>query len=55
MLTFFGAESYIPMAVNAGLIEKTKAENWLGNYREVSAKSRAFSSCNFLAYVLKVK
>lgn len=41
--------------VSTGVVAKGKAESWLGSYREASASNRAFSSCNFFAYVLKVK
>jgi len=46
-------ESYIPMAVRAGLLETSGAEDWLHQQRAASESGRFYGSCNFVSYIAR--
>ncbi|MEI4233776.1 methyltransferase domain-containing protein [Roseovarius sp. D22-M7] len=46
-------ESYTPMAVRAGLLEASEAEDWLHHQRAVSESGRFYGSCNFVSYIAR--
>jgi 2-polyprenyl-3-methyl-5-hydroxy-6-metoxy-1,4-benzoquinol methylase len=52
---FFGSliESYVPMAVRAGMIADREADAWLGGFRTAGRDRFFFGSCNFVTYFAK--
>lgn len=53
--SFFASmtDSYVPIAVKAGVLNKDKAVRWLAGQREATLKSNFFGSCNFYSYVAR--
>ncbi len=45
------AESYIPMAVNAGTIAGSVGSDWLSTQRAASERREFFGACNYYAYL----
>lgn len=46
-------ETYVPMAVRAGLLDEGAADEWLARFRSVCNAHQFFGSCNFVTYVSK--
>lgn len=47
------AETFVPAAVKAGIVDAAKAEGWLGALRAALEDERFFGSCNYHAFVAR--
>jgi len=47
------AESYVPIAVKAGIIADDKAANWLAGQRAATERANFFGSCNFYSFIAR--
>ena len=47
------AESFVPMAVRAGLVASDEVDRWLAAQREASERGTFFGACNYHAYLAR--
>lgn len=47
------AESYVPMAANAGTIPSDTADHWLTAQRDASSRGTFFGACNYYTYLAR--
>jgi len=47
------AESYVPIAVKAGMVSDQLAGHWLASQRDASSNATFFAACNFYAYLAR--
>lgn len=47
------AESFVPMAVRAGLVPSERADQWLAAQRDASNRRTFFGACNYYTYLAR--